>query len=305
MKNGRRYRILGGLFLGALASLSSGCFKLQYTVALNAEDGGAIVTERLRLSETMRSLDAAVPEKERLDRFLQRDAVLERMKSMGKDIALKEHKVTEMPGGDLESVAVFTIPQVAHLRLVNPFIDVNMPRSMMSLHMWPEPKKGRRLQNMVHIQARIVEKSAPPPPAAGGTPADRQVFRDLVPAMAHMLSELDLCVRVRLPVAVREGHERGAGHGAQLYTVFALSGRNMVGDAPFFEHEEAMLALLRGDLQSGSILGLIRGGSGWSVPPFVNDGRLPVWRCAGVSTRSILIDPTPHMNRAWFEKKEK
>jgi hypothetical protein len=84
--------------------------------------GSATITERVQFSK--RLLEFRDPENPNrtIARFLEKPAVLERMKHMGQGIRLVSHKVRDAERGARECVSMFSIPQITDFRYVSPYV---------------------------------------------------------------------------------------------------------------------------------------------------------------------------------------
>lgn len=216
------------------------------------DDGGATVTERLRVTEALRQLDRGMPAGKGILRHLKREAVLERMKMMGNGMTLASHKDVDLPDGSRESVAVYRIPDIEALRLPNPFVQNHPPAPMMRMGFRP-CYKSHRSGEVGTITVRFDRvKSEPKTPAKGeekdgaipaGSPLDLQLYRDLRPVFADLASEFQVKVSLIVP---NQPASRRRPAGDRTITLLRFSDKDTDRYAePFLRNEEAMLALLQ------------------------------------------------------------
>jgi hypothetical protein len=266
----------------ALAWAANGCFQLEYDIVLRDGDDGATITERFGLTRELLELDARTPAEQKLEKYLTREAVLERMKVMGAGIVLKEHKRIENPDGSLESRAVFEIPDVTALRLPNPLVRDSRMVPSMKLIFSPHRTDGGHPR--VHIYMRLAGKGRAPAAPPGATPFDIQYYRELAPAYADMMRGLSVAVRLTVPTDAQGGKE--------VHPIFVLSDRNTDrGGAPFLQNEEAMVAMLRVDPFSGAIHS--------HAGAFQTDSGVPVLRHRTWGATRLIIRPTTRMSEKW------
>jgi hypothetical protein len=268
----------------ALAWAANGCFQLEYDIVLRDGDDGATITERFGLTRELLELDARTPVEQKLEKYLTREAVLERMKAMGAGIVLKEHKRIENPDGSLESRAVFEIPDVTALRLPNPLVGESRMVPSMKLIFSPHRTDGGHPR--VHIHMRLDGKGRAPAAPPGATPFDIQYYRELAPAYADMMRGLSVAVRLTVPTDAQGGKE--------VHPIFVLSDRNTDrGGAPFLQNEEAMVAMLRVDPFSGAIHS--------HAGAFHTDSGVPVLRHRTWGVYRLIIRPTTRMSEKMFQ----
>jgi hypothetical protein len=250
------------LAVGAVALIAlltcSGCLQVELTVALHENDGGATVTERIRISRKLQ--DACTNDKD-LRAILaptKRAAALERAKTLAADAKLVSHKTETLPDGSLESVAVYRVAELTKIQIPNPYP-----------HLWPlkkrtylvvhraKVKKGQRLPHMalsIRQERRDRTRYGDGITRKSTSPADRQMLRDLQPVLCDMLSDFEFTVRARVPTRFTGGRVRDVLEATDTMTILSFSGRN--GDARggrFIENEEIFPALLEIDRESGVI----------------------------------------------------
>jgi hypothetical protein len=271
-----------------------GCLQLEITVALHDDDAGATVTERLCFTRELLELDRRTPDGQKITRWLSRESAMERAKRMGEGVKLVNHRQTDKPDGGIESVAVFEIPNVEDLRIVNPLLHESSPGRAVRLTFSPVNRPGdwrhRRVWvNVVEAEGRRDEETEPQPVA----PLDLQAYRDLQPVFVHLMRGLEIAVRLETPRPVFSGPVRGAGKGATAATFFSISDEDLdAAGNTFIKNEEAMLSALRLDPFDESILAHTRG--------FTVNRKLPVLRAGFYRPNSFLIEPTRYMEREYF-----
>jgi len=208
MKTTRRFLILGRILPVFALLLAAGCIQLETRVKV-AEDGSAVITERFQLSRRLLEFQQAGGGGPVLAFELTKEALLERMKLMGKGITLVSHEVRDAEGGGRESVAVFKIPDVTEFQYVSPYFALPgyAGRCLMKAQAVPGlGNDGRRWPGCVYLSFEPVvndpvkakgDPPAPPPklgdpPPKGPTPADLQRLRRLQPVIRDMLEGLHL-----------------------------------------------------------------------------------------------------------------
>jgi hypothetical protein len=288
-------RVLLTVSLIPAAALFAGCMQLDLTVEMHEKDGGATVTERIRV--TRRVLDAcpAQADRKKLLRHLGRAAALERMKKMGKDVSLQSHKQETLPDGGIESVAVYTIPDFNHLIIPNPFVSGRPPGVRARAHYGTVTRKGKLLQGVVTVGFRPAPNRIVYPgemTQKATTPQERQILRELKPIIVDMLSDFQARIRLKIPTRYTYGQVRNFAAGPKVATLFSISGEDLDRHGNgFFDNEEVMLALLQMDFDSHEILQHTR--------YFHNNSRVPVIRHgAGFSIR-----PSSFHYRKFFRTK--
>ncbi len=287
----------------ALAALAAaGCFQLDLDVALR-HDGGATVTERLRVSRELLELDrqAGGPG---AGAHLERAAAQQRAKTMGKGAALASHETSDMPDGGRESVAVYTIPDVEDLRLPNPFIQDRRPAPMARFSFRPITGRlprgwSERPVLSVSLQPaddtpRPEKKDSTLPPSA--TPLDRQAYRDLQPIFSNLLR--DFHVRVTL-TAPDQPRVRTSPAGDRTLTLLYINDRHADRHAElFFQNEEAMLAMLQYQFNDSAVTDHTR--------HFPANPQVPVHRGrSNYGSTTFAIRPTKALQKKYFSGKAK
>jgi hypothetical protein len=299
MKSSKRRGVLH-LSVPALALLVGGCVQVDVTVALHENDGGATITERLRLSRKLQDACTSEAELKRALGFLSKERALERTKSMGKGVTLASHKTSKLPDGSLETVVVYKIPEVEDLRLHNPMFETQPPSTAMRLVQYPKPiYKGSKIKHIV-LEVKPLSKRSKPYPQGmikkAVTPAERQVLRELRPLMLDMLDDFRMRVRVEVPTRFTGGKLRNIRETPKTATLFSLSGRNRDAHGNgFFENEEILIALLRMDLDSGLI-------DRHTNRAFLHNGGVPVFRGSGHGLAFVFY-PTRHLAKKFLNGK--
>ena len=195
-------RISIGLFriLPVLAMLlAGGCFQIETRVKV-FEDGSATITERYQLSR--RLLESEKPgDAFLLSSELNREAVQERMKLMGKGITLVSHEVRDGEAGSRESVAVFRIPNVEDFQYASPYLPLPgytnrylmKGKAVPRLYTDNYNPPGYVYLAFEPVLTNTNKPKAEPPKAASTnepkppTPADLQILRNLQPIVRDML----------------------------------------------------------------------------------------------------------------------
>jgi hypothetical protein len=253
MMNKQRWRVL----IACVAALSvTGCLQIETTVKLH-EDGSATITERVQFSMRLLEYRDAKRPKFRMAALLEKAAVDERMKHMGKDIQLVSHKVQDGERGSRESISVFKIPKITDFRYVSPFFGKTDYPAQKALVCRIQPLYSESWTGTLagYMLMTLASASGPAksPPYNPGTPADRQVARNLHPMFEDMLKDFQLkfVLECYAPVLVfrrRTGGGRDRGfrtltHRAHLIDI---SGENLGGGGQrFIANEEAMADVLQ------------------------------------------------------------
>jgi hypothetical protein len=247
-----------GLILIALALLlAGGCFQLETLVKIH-EDGSAIITERFQLSRRLLEFDNSAAGSV-LASELTKEAVLERMKLMGKGISLVSHEVRDGEGGGKESVSVFQMPDVSEFQYASPYVGLPgySGQCMMKCQVAPRLKDGA-LMTVTFVpvvtdaaKAKVeAPKIDPKNPPKGPSPADLQVFRQLQPVVRDLLQGLHLKFTLEsyAPAFAPWGWPgvRNSSANTHRYDLIDFSDKDLdaYGSA-FLENEEIMLELER------------------------------------------------------------
>jgi len=258
-----------GLALVALAALlSSGCLQLEMTVQMQ-EDGSATITERVRFTRKLMELDRANAADKQLARWLERNAAEERLKEMGKGVTLASHKVATLPDGSRESVAVYQIPDVEDLRLVNPLLQQASPARLMAFRFQPIYKVVNSYEALGELLLTLVpagKGGAFEPDTSAVTPLDLQVYRELQPMFMDMMEDLEIRLDLVATKNISHGHVRGRSAGSKTITFMSFTDKDL--DA-YGGNEELMLSLLQYKLNAENITD--------HTQNFAHNGTLPVF----------------------------
>jgi hypothetical protein len=258
------------LFVLMLAALA-GCLQIDTHVQLN-EDGSATITERVRFSRRLLDLGDNQKGQPKLSDLLQKKAVLDRMKHMGKGIKLQSHEVKPADKGSLESVAVFHIADINQLRYLSPYPSYadytknNTVRfSCVPLYK-SEGYVGVAGQMRLTVHNVKGGRGTPKPhPAKQPPPSKNQVYRELAPVFRDMLREF----KVRLvfecygPISRTGFGHRNARAGTHRVDIINVTDQDLDNHgSKILENEEVMLDLVRLELGSADIVGHTQGFAG-------------------------------------------
>lgn len=264
MNKGKTQFLFAVLILVA-AFFSSGCVHVDVTVALHDKDFGATITERLRVTRTLKKMCRGPEDMKAVMSHLTKEAAMKRLKNMGKGVTLTSHKKVELPDGSSESISVYTIPNINHLQISNPYI-YRHPASLYKFNVAVRTKKKAKNGRMnpaygkVSIYLRRIKENKLSKGIVSRvpSPAKQQLFRDLQPVFADMLSDLQIALKITVPTRFighhYEGQIRGIRGAPKKMTLFSVSGRDTdMSGGNFFENEEIMIKLLQMDLNNSLI----------------------------------------------------
>ena len=292
--HGRRSLILH--LTGVLATLGvAGCMQLETRVKLQ-EDGSATITERLRFSRAL--LDQAGGKEAELLKLLSKEAALERMKHMGKGIALVRHQLRDAEGSSKESFTEFKIGDISEFRYVSPwlaFVDYQ-ENSAVEFHMIPlyksQPYAGGAAGSM-QVQVKYLKppkgeerppKDAPPP--KGPPPLDQQVYRELGPVIRDMLKGFRLRLTFESYAPVHSGlGVRGERAGATSLDLLDFSDTSLDSwGTPFLENQEIALELAHWHFGGPNVVQHVNGyWSNVTLPVFFPWGSSRMWWSGGTA----------------------
>jgi hypothetical protein len=250
-------RLLSALALLLLA----GCYQVETLVKLH-EDGSATITERYQVSRRMLEFEEPGGNS-LLAGELTREAVLTRMKLMGKGITLENYELRDGEGGSKESLCVFKIPDVSEFQYASPFLAIPgyMGRCLMKCRIEPVYQSSSYLRTgMLGIRFDPVIVDAAK--AAAGTKkpddktpvpelalADQQIFRQLQPAVRDMLQGIRFKFSVEgyAPISVPQYTPlRGRMSGTYRCDLIDFSDKDLDAfSGNFLENEEIMLELVQ------------------------------------------------------------
>lgn len=265
----RRARVILLLLVTALAALA-GCVQLDLRIRLNT-DGSATVTEKVRFSRRLLDLggkEAKLP----IAPLLEKPAILQRMKQMGKGLKLVSHKIVDAEKGARESQAVFHVADVRELRYVSPFFAYAdyTENNVVQVHMVPLHKSRNYVGKAgeMEVALRLLKpskrhprraKDAPPPKAP--PPRDVQILRDLKPVFRDMLSELKLRLTFECyaPISATGFGWRDRKSGTHVVDLIHVTDKDLdAHGGDFFGNEEIMLDLLGGKVGSRNVVESVR-----------------------------------------------
>jgi hypothetical protein len=263
-------QILLRLIISSALLAAAGCLQVKTRIRLEP-DGSGTITERVRFSKRLLDLSANAGKDLALPPLLAREAVLERMKHMGKGITLQSHKLLKHEDGSQESVAVFRIPDLADFRYASPCVRDGgyAYRTRMRVRLWGvtrEACRGRIRPGDIGIRfepagngrkpprTKRRPKDGPPPP--GPTPKQLQLWRELQPVARDLMKGFK--VHVVFECYARWhicGRYRPYKEDIRDFDVVRFDAdREMdAHDYRFVENEEIMLGVLRGQLDSDLI----------------------------------------------------
>jgi hypothetical protein len=289
--------------LALLALCSAGCFELETTIKMR-RDGGATITERVRFSQRLLDFGANQSGKVTIADLLTRQAVLDRMRHMGKGIRLASHEVKDVQDGARESVAVFEIDDISELRYASPFlayldyaenniVKVNMEPALVS------NSSGRWRAGDITIWLRPAsppQRDSPPregdPPRKEPTPLELQKLRQVQPIFKDMMKGLKVKLTFESYARLRRvgfgyrGRRSGDFHCDWIN--FSSENSDKYG-VNILENEEVMLEVLRGETGGKNIIEHVAGfATNRTVPVFLGYGS----RHGRVSGERICFPPS-------------
>jgi len=294
-----------GLLVGLLLLVPCGCLQVEVTVQMD-DDGGATITERVRFSAALLDLDKDTPADQQLAQLLAKEAVQERTKVMGKGARLVSHTVTDLPGGARESLAVYHIPDLEDLRLLNPYLIQGPAGRRMRFQFTPIYKFVHSFHRVGDVMLYLVPAETPrrrprrtgaPPPEP--TPAQLQTIRDLQPAFADMLEDFHIKLRLVATKPISRGYVRDRRARTKVINLISFSEKDLDAFAsPFIENEELMLTLLRWRMDADVLTRHTRGfASNVTVPVFRGKEPYAVGR--------FRIKPTKHLFQKFYAGRPK
>mgnify|MGYP006283478967 CR=1 FL=1 len=284
------------------AALFTGCMQVDIMVEMHDKDPGATITERIRVTRKLLDVCPAGEKRKKLLSHLSKESAQTRLKKMGKGIQLKSHKQDKLPDGSMQSIAVYTIPELRHLRIPNPFVHSHPPAARANINYGAAKYKGK-LTGRMWLKSRVTNKKNHYPKALiqkVHTPLDRQILRELKPIIVDMISDFQARIRLKVPTRFSGGYVRNIKEAPKVTTLFSLSGTDLdrYGNG-FFENEEIMLALLQMDFNAPDILK--------HTGTFPNNSSVPVLRAHGYGLRgawAFSIHPTTYQRRKYLQKKK-
>jgi len=258
--------------------------QVETRVKLNP-DGSATVTERVRFSKRLIDLAAENSQAESILKLLERKAVEERVKRMGKGAKLASHKVQKAAGDSRESISVIEFTNLNDLRYVSPFLSRHDYPKHTGLKFgfgpimesrWHEDYQAGRMA--VHIAPTSSGRAPRRPknwkPPRGPSPLDLQVYRELHPMFRDMLKgcRIRVIFESYAPILVARGYYRFRGQrsGTRQYDLIDFSANDLDNHgAEFLGNEEIMLELLRMHVSGRNVVNATKGhGTNGSVPVY-------------------------------------
>jgi len=258
-------RIGRRLGLALVTVVFVGCLQIDVCLKIN-EDGTDTITERVRFSALLLDVSQEEPEP-RLSSLLEKPAVLDRMKHMGKGVSLVSHEVREVAGGAKESVAVFKVQDLNEFRYVSPFLAyTDYPKNYIVKCTFEPLYKSRNYAGSAGQMAmsfRPLKRPQREPRAREGerqpegpSPLELQARRDLRPIFRDMLKDFQIRFRVEsyCPIALTGFGWRGYKARVHYVDVISLTDKDLDRfGGNFLENEEIMLDLIRWKVGSKNV----------------------------------------------------
>lgn len=303
------------ILLAAQTLCLTGCFELETTIKMR-RDGGATVTERVRFSQRLLDFGVNQSGKMTIADLLAKQAVLDRMKHMGKGIQLKSHEIKDAENGAKESVAVFEIDDISELRYASPFLAYldYAENNIVKIHMEPVYAgswQGWRAGDIA-VWLRPLsppKRDTPPkegdPPRTGPSPLELQEIRRVQPIFKDMMDGLKVKLTFESYAPLRHvgfgyrGRRSGDDHCDLID--FSSDDFDKYG-INILDNEEVLLELLRGDTGGKNICETVVG--------FANNRTVPVFLSFGssngryTSSDRICFPPSQELFDRHFEGKK-
>jgi hypothetical protein len=284
MKTYHRYV---ALLLAMLTLCTAGCFELETTIKMR-RDGGATITERVRFSQRLLDFDVNQDGTIKLADLLTKQAVLDRMKHMGKDIQLKSHEIKDVENGAKESVAVFEIDDISELRYASPFlayldyaenniVKFNMEPVLVSNSsgLWRAGTISVWLQPLSQPKRDFPPKEGDPP-RKEPSPLELQKIRQVQPIFKDMMKGMKVKLTFESYAPLRQVNfgYRGRRSGDYHCDVINFSADNFDKyGINILDNEEVLLELLRGETGGKNIIEHVAGfANNRTVPVFLGYG---------------------------------
>lgn len=273
--------------LALLALSTAGCFELETTITIR-RDGGATVTERVRFSQRLLDFDVNQTGKIKVADLLSKQAVLDRMKHMGKGIRLKSHVIKDVENGARESLAVFEIDELSELRYASPFLAYldYADNNIVKVNVEPAyitNSSGRwRAGNMTVWLRPISQPKSDVRPREGDPPRKQpsplalQKIRQVQPIFKELMKGLKVKLTFKSYAPLRKV---GFGYRGRLSGDSHCDWINFSSDnfdkygINILENEEVLLELLRGETGGKNIIEHVAGfANNRTVPVFLGYG---------------------------------
>ena len=283
------------------------CLQVDMTVQMH-ESGGATLTERVRFSKRLIELDVGTPKDRQLVRLLERRAVDARVKQMGVGAKVVSHKLATLQDGSRESIAVYSIPDIEALRLINPYLHDAAPGRMMRLRFDPIYKRVHSYHRVGHLMMYLVPAERPkrrprpkdpPAPPPSPTPADLQKLRELQPVFADLMKGLHVRLRLIGTTPISLGAIRNRRSASKIIHLISFSDKDLDAHGrKWTDNEELMLSMLRFRMNAANIVGHSSG--------FPNNLTVPVFRGSRpYASGRFRIRPTRALFTKYFHGRPK
>jgi hypothetical protein len=244
-------------------------------------DGSAVITERLRFSRRLLAYRDRAGKDLDVARLLTREAALKRMASMGDATKLAKHEVKNLPNGDRESIATFTVADINTFQYVSPWLGYadypanNVVKCVLKpaykSHHYNLRRAGDMYVNFIHTKPARKErgKGKDLPLPTGRSPLEMQAYRNLGPLFRDAMKGFHVRLTFESYAPIRKS-KLGRRTRKQIDVInFSWRDRD-THDLPFLENEEALLDLVRWDFTSGDIGSQVAGApANRTVPVFV------------------------------------
>ncbi|MCG3181510.1 MAG: hypothetical protein BIFFINMI_03906 [Phycisphaerae bacterium] len=261
-------------WLAAMAALLllGGCLQLDLHVLLEP-GGGATVTERLQFSRRLLDLGGSAGGDLQLAPLLEKAAILDRMKQMGRGVTLVSHEVRDAEKGARESAAVFHVDDLNELRYVSPFLAFadyaknNVVRFQMVPLLKSRNYVGTAGEMAVSLKLLKPPQNQPQrdennPATPGPTPRQLQIYRELQPVFKDMMQgfSLKLTFESYAPLTGTGFGLRDHRAGTHVVDLIDVSDQDLDAlGSSVLDNEEVMLDLLQGDYGSQDIVKTVGG----------------------------------------------
>ncbi len=289
----------------ALTILINGCMKIDVSVQMK-DDGSATVTEQVTFTPQLLELDRHNAKGQKLAVLLGQKQAQKRAQHMGTGASLVSHKWTKGVDGSRGCVAVYKVPKIEDLRLVNPYLNRGPPGQMLKLNFRPIYKVVNSDEALGHIMLSLGQATpskrrpgkkgavAPPPP----TPRDLQILRELKPVVADMFSDLEIAYRLKTARPLSRGYVRNWGTSTHTIDLLSFSHLNMDKyGAKFINNEELMLSLLRFRFGEANLAD--------HTANFARNETIPVYRASRAGSRRFRIAPSKYLFKKYFAGRPK
>ncbi|MGQ9660911.1 MAG: hypothetical protein ACUVWX_01060 [Kiritimatiellia bacterium] len=247
-----------------------GCVQLETNIVLHP-DGSGTITERLAFSRKILDLAEAAEPELRLETLLTKERVLERMKVMGKDIRLVSHEIRDGPMASRESIAVFSISDLANFTYVCPFLVrdswIQVPRLKTLIYPTMADHSSwvyRAGLVCVEFRPEYVGQAVASTNLPSRSPLASQGYRELRPVFQDLMEDLEIKITFEsyAPIEVAfygSGWRDSNARTRKVDLICFTPGRDMDSYGfPLLENEEVVVDFLRWDFNSPWIAGAVR-----------------------------------------------